>query len=1012
MIKNKIEALVARFQEAKANGRLENSSEATMRAWIDELLSIFGWNVQNTHEVLTEHSLGKEEKKKLHAIGSTNTRPDYTLVNGKILMTFVDAKSLAVNIENDKDVAFQIRSYGWSIGAPFSIVTNFEQLAIYDCSTMPSVNDDAAFGRSLYITCDEFIDKIEILESFLLRQNIIAGKVKFIAEKGNALDERFSLMLGKIRIQLAEAILRSNNIENISVLSYYVQTIINRILFIRVCETRGLEVDGLLMKFTQSNFWDEFKHSSYGEFYEHYDGPMFKRIPSLQSLVIDNDVFLEFLKNLYYPSPYRFDVIPLKTLSDIYDLFLGYHLKIEGNTISDELKSEFKKSNGAVTTPEAIVNQVIESTLPSSLFYNLSIEQIFNMKIVDIACGSGVFLAAIYDYLIKHIEKKIASGDYCEDNYFTELECPVLNIAGRRRIIDNCLYGVDINPEAVEVTKMSLCLKLIDNYHPVDFAAVGLLGSQILHGIGNNIKCGNSLVNPDIETRFPDIKNDINELQATNAFNWEKKFPDVFKIGGFDCVIGNPPYVEVKNYNVSLPHMADYIKQVYTSSKNGKIDLAIPFIEKGVSLLNQSGRLGYVVQKRFFKTEYGKGIRKLLTSNNILNGVYDYEETDLFAHRITYVAIIVCDKNKEHNQNVWYLNSSNGQQLLLSPFSLGETPWNFDNAELNALRTKLSTSLGTLSDVCNIKVGVQVLWNDAFQIVKDKIENNLLYGHSAIDDNVIIELGACRPLLCNEHFSPLTKREYTTYALFPYNVSDEGDVEELSFSAMKKLYPRAATYLTKHKAIITSNVETLPEISKRKKKNNQRITKEYSEIEDWHLFTRANNHGAIYKKIVIPMTAQYPQAAVITDTHVYCDNANMFFVQFPNATENQLYALSAIINSTIFNTLARLIANPQQGGYYKFNKQFLDPVPVPRDAIVKFNNRARKLASIAKQIEKTNEQIKASIGGQQSGLISSLKQQWINLDIECEKLYGLTAQEKRILYSSIRHDRNPYGQEN
>ena len=177
------------------------------------------------------------------------------------------------------------------------------------------------------------------------------------------------------------------------------------------------------------------------------------------------------------------------------------------------------------------------------------------------------------------------------------------------------------------------------------------------------------------------------------------------------------------------------------------------------------------------------------------------------------------------------------------------------------------------------------------------------------------------------------------------------------------------------------------------------------------MFTRANNHGSVYKKLAIPMTAQYPQAAVITEGHVYCDNANMFFAQFPNATEGQLYALAAVISSTIFNTLARSIANPQQGGYYKFNKQFLNPVPVPKEALLTFNKGAKKLAKIAKSIEQTNEMLKASVGGQQSGLINSLKQLWSDLDHECDKLYGLNQNEKGMLYSSNRRDRNPYGQE-
>lgn len=994
-----LKSLVDRYQAFKLNGSLDNSSEATMRTWIDELLSVFGWNVQDTHQVLTERTLDKMERKKLKAIGSTNMRPDYTLVNGKIPLAFVDAKNLAVNIENDKDVAFQIRSYGWSIGAPFSVVTNFEQLAIYDCSYMPHINDAASYARRFYTTVNEFVDKFDTLYTFLSRNNVLAGSVKFVQQKGNALDENFSKMLGEARIKFAKAIIERNKIENVGVLSFYVQTIINRILFIRVCESRGLEVNGLLNKFAQGNFWEEFKNSSYGDFYDHYDGPIFKKIPTLQSLQIDNSVFESFLGNLYYPSPYCFDVIPLKTLSDIYDLFLGYQLVVNGSTVTDELKAEFKKSNGAVTTPEALVNQVIEYTIPSNTIANLTIEQIFDLKIIDIACGSGVFLVGVYDYLTKKIEQKLERKQDCDADLYADLEHPVLNINGRRKLINSCIYGVDINPEAVEVSKMSLCLRLIDNYSPKDFDTVGLLGSQILRGIGANIRCGNTLVGTDIEQHFPTIADNITELQKTNAFEWKSSFPAVFQNGGFDYIVGNPPYVEVKNYNVGLPHMAAYIKKFYISSRNGKIDLAIPFIEKGINLLNANGRLGFIIQKRFFKTEYGKGIRKLLTSRKLLNGVHDYEETDLFAGRLTYVAIVVCDNDSTNNSNVWYYNSRSDRTMMLNADTLSDTPWNFENVQLNALRLRLTNKLGTLEDVCNVKVGIQVLWNDAFQIHVDKIENELIYGHSVIDEHIVIEKDACKPLLCNEHFAPLTKRVYTTYALFPYDVTDEGEVTELTINDIAERFPRTYDYLIKHKALITSKVETLPE------KN-----KSYNAAEHWHLFTRANNHGAVYKKLVVPMTAQYPQAAVITDGHVYCDNANMFFVQIPDMTEEKLYALSAIINSTIFCAFARSIANPQQGDYYKFNKQFLNPVPVPKDAFVKCNPQIKKLSKIAKRIEEINEQIRTSIGGQTTGLENSLKSLWSELDHICDKLYGLTIEEKGIIYSTHRFDRNPYEQ--
>lgn len=1006
IIKDKLQNLVERYQNAKDKGQLKGASEATMRTWIDELLSLFGWNVQNTHQVLTEHTLGKEEKEKLQKIGSTNTRPDYTLVNGKVKLSFVDAKSLAVNIEEDKDAAFQIRSYGWSISAPFSIVTNFEQLAIYDCSAMPCANDDSTVARKYIFTYDQYVDNLDVLDAFLSKENIISGNVKFVNKKGDTLDEKFARLLGDFRKSLAKAIIAKNKVESTGVLSFYVQTIINRILFIRVCEARGLEEQGLLYKFAQTNFWEEFKASSYADFYDHYDGPMFKKIQPLQSLTIANDALVDFVNKLYYPSPYRFDVIPLKSLSDMYDLFLGYQLVVKDGEVSDELKSEFRKSNGAVTTPEALVNQVIDLTIPNTYTKNLSVKELLKLKVADIACGSGVFLVGIYDHIAKALEEKINSGSDIQHDYYVKINGKkLLTINGRKAIITNCIYGVDINPEAVEVAKLSLSLKIIDDYSPKDFDVVGILGSQILKGIGSNIKCGNSLVSADIEDVCPCISDNLLELQMTNAFDWETSYPEVFKNGGFDCIVGNPPYVEVKNYNVAMPSMASYVKKTYSSSRNGKIDLAIPFIERGINLLNSKGRLGYIIQKRFFKDQYGKGIRKFLTNTDdfLINGIYDYEENDLFAGRTTYVAIVVCDKDTSNNKHIWYMNSVHADKnQLMSADLLTETPWNFDTYQMNSLRTRLGKELGTLQDVCNVKVGVQVLWNDAFQIVADVISDGLIKGHSRIDDDIIVEYDACRPLLCNEQFAPLTKREYRTLALFPYSVTDDGDVAELSFSEFVELYPKAGTYLERHKELICSNVQTLPQ------KNEA-----YNSEEHWHLYTRANNHGAIYPKICVPMTAQYPQASVILDKHIYCDNANMFFIQIENPSETRLYALAAIINSTIFNTLARSLANPQRGGYYKFNKQFLDPVPVPSKALEKGGRNVEKLALIAKRIEHTNEQLRKSSGMQTSGLELSLKELWRQLDDICLKLYGIkTKEDKALLYSVTRRDRNPYGQEN
>ena len=247
--------------------------------------------------------------------------------------------------------------------------------------------------------------------------------------------------------------------------------------------------------------------------------------------------------------------------------------------------------------------------------------------------------------------------------------------------------------------------------------------------------------------------------------------------------------------------------------------------------------------------------------------------------------------------------------------------------------------------------------------------------------------------MCNEHFVPLSVRPKNTYVIFPYDVKD-GQVDGIKFSEFAERYPFAAAYLTRHRTRIESEVQTLPMRFPGMDKD-----------ENWHLFTRANNHNAIYQKLCIPMTTQEPQAAVIKDEDTYCDNANMFFVQIENITEERLYALAGVINSTPFAFFAKSIANPQQNGYYKFNKQFLDPVPFPVQAYDEMSEDMVQLAHIAHQIEQLHTRM-ASSPSRASRYVAAVKSLWRDLDSICCKLYNITDEERIIVMSQSRKDRN------
>lgn len=1006
--KQRLTELIDQYNQFKEQGRLDLTSEETIRTWLNELLTIFGWDVRDTSQILQEKVLSKAEKERLIEIGSRNTRPDYTFKVAKQKLTFLDAKDITVSIERDADAAFQIKSYGWSILAPCAFISNFEEFAIYDCTYTPEQGQAPNIGR-LYFTINDYVDNFELLDEHLFKENIYKGKLNEIysatlrdnryLEKISP-DLKFAQQLSDFRLLLAGDILKNNAayIQNNSAnLSYIVQVIINRILFIRVCEARKVEEEGLLITYKENGFWDTFKNSSYFEFYEHYDGPLFERINTIHDLTISNEVFDTLLQHLYYPSPYRFDVIPTKLLSDIYEIFLSKKLIIENEEAKDEIKSEYLKTRGAVSTPQYIVQEIIKRTIPKRKLLDEGIENLLSNRILDIACGSGVFAIEAYDYL-EDIFKElfISSPNPAFTQYFIQTDSNIfLNLKGKKAILDNCIFGVDIDAEAVEVAKMSLSLKIIDSSDfPESYNEIGLFGSKILNGIGNNIRCGNSLVESDILEFFPALADNEEELLKTNVFDWNSEygFNEIFEQkAGFDYIIGNPPYVEVKNYNVDLPFMHAYIKDKFSSSKNGKVDLAIPFIEKSIELLNPQGRLGFIVQKRFFKTDYGKKIREIISSSRLLSSVVDFETTSIFKGRMTYVSLLLLDKSAPENfsfklfkDNIETLPSelresntpdvSPENYIFLPSTAITENPWSFDDSELIAIKTKLLANIGTLGDYANVRVGIQALWNEAYHIRPIQVENGIIMGKTHLENNFQIELDACCALLPNENFYPYRDDIPETYCIFPYRVED-GKAYEIPFTDFCDQYPFAGEYLNRNQERIKQNVETFPE-------------------ERWHVYTRANNIARNFPKVYIPMTALDTFAAVTFSDRHYCDNANVNYVELPEINEVNLYALASIINSTVYSVLARSIANPQSNGYFKFNKQFLEPVPFPGENFAENEDLKTQLFEISRRIEGLQVRYKSSSPNQKRGINALLQRQWDLLDDICYQLYKLNDEEK------------------
>jgi len=998
--KKQLTELISRYKLEIAKINRNEVTEETIRTWLNEFLAIFGWNVQNTNYVLQEHVLKGEERARLDEINSPHKKPDYILRNGVNIKTFLDAKSLNVNIFNDRNAAYQIRCYGWSAQSACAFLSNFEQFVIFDTRYVPNPEWSADVG-AIQFSINDYIENFDTLYDHLWRHNIWNNHLNELYETTaiegtNKLDVTFMSLLSDFRVALARNIIKYNRqlIHDDTSINYYVQVIMDRIIFIRVCESKGIEALERLRNFVNSGdrFWNSFKQCCYMEFYQRYDGAMFDRDERFQQLELDNDIFDDFISKLYYPYPYKFDVIPVKVIAKIYEEFLGKQIVFRDGEIKEEYKPEYIQVNGAISTPEHIVEMICKRTL--SITEITDIKQLLNIKILDPCCGSGVFLVCCYDMLcntfIRILASNKADNESFHDYFFEQDNMIYLTINGRRAIASNCLYGIDCDDAAIEVAKMSIALKIVDCDAPALLEQVGIFGDMILHDISRNIKLGNTLV---------DIDSDLTSetMLQIKPFNIHRTFADVFNNkGGFDYIIGNPPYVETKHFKLASPEMHTYISSKYHSFE-GKADIAVIFIERCLDLLNNIGKLGFIVQRRWYKTDYGAATRNMIDFGRHKYQQIDFKATDIFSRRITYVSLLVLSKAACEEFEYSYITENAGtiktlfensddfgvyegyRKKAITNSGLVNEVWSYESFEVKQLNDVLSKRYGTLADYPGLQVkdGIQALWKKMYHLTNVVFEKGIATGRNGFGETVIIEETALRAVIYNKVFYPFKDVEPNAYCIFPY---EGNSTDRLSYSYIKRNLPLLYEYLNANKDRIQKAVKC-------------RDSEEY-----WHTFTREHNHY-LYEanKIIIPMTAKDTIATYVSGRGLYMDNANVWFVTIDRASDTLMKAIACIINSSVYSVLAKAGANPQSGGYYKFNKQFLEPVALPCASITEDAHEVSRLAQLYDEIFTLQDMWIHSTPTRRDVLDGVIEARWAEIDLICEILYSLTQEEKELV---------------
>lgn len=355
-----------------------------------------------------------------------------------------------------------------------------------------------------------------------------------------------------------------------------------------------------------------------------YDSGLFELLEE-DRLTVSDSVIIEIFQSLYYPNnSYEFGVIDPYIIGQIYELFLDETLVIrENGHIETQEKPEVVDSQGAVNTPKNITDIIIEETL-RPLYENKTPEEVAQYRIADICCGSGNFLLSAFEYIVNyHIEyyrnhdreNAERRGDIYQLAGSTNY---ILSYEKKRSILKNNIFGVDIDPLAVEVSKFSLLLKALENSSLEEAEAFHQRTNQrILPNLDENIKNGNSLVNMAYARFDRSVYLNVSLMNKLKMFDWNAEFGN----RKFDAIIGNPPYIRVQNMVHYSREEYDFYKSShspYVTAQTDTLDKYYLFIEKGLALLNDGGMLGYIVPHKFMNIKSGAKLRELLSANSNL----------------------------------------------------------------------------------------------------------------------------------------------------------------------------------------------------------------------------------------------------------------------------------------------------------------------------------------------------------------------------------------------------------
>lgn len=900
--------LVTRFREQYDNYRRSEYNETQVRRdFIDPFFRLLGWDMDNSQGYAEAYrEVIHEDRVKVSGVLKA---PDYSfrLPGGKRLF-FLEAKKPAVKVKTETDPAYQVRRYAWSAKLPISLLTDFEELSIYDCTQRPEPKDSASKARLKYLTFEQYVPEFDFLWNTFSKEQVLKGSfdrfLKSDAHKRgtSTVDAAFLKSLDDWRTYLATSVSLRNHHLDEDAINFVVQHTLDRLIFLRIAEDRGVEPYGQLKAILGEKgehypkLFELFQHAD-----RRYNSGLFdfKKDQLSETLFVDNKVVRTIVEDLYYPkSPYAFNVISVEILGSAYEQFLGKQIRIgTGHRARIEEKPEVRHAGGVYYTPQYIVDHIVQRTV-GELVKGRKPEEVAKLRIVDPACGSGSFLLGAYQYLLNwHKEqygalKKLGKGRK-SDKLRPDGE---LTTAEKKRILVNNIFGVDLDANAVEVTKLSLLLKCMEGETEASInQQLGLFHDRVLPTLDKNIQCGNSLIDTDWYDDNPN-----GDSRKVKPFNWQRSFPEVFKQGGFDAVIGNPPYVRQELFTEHKPYLQDRYT-VY----HGVADLYTYFMERGATLLRPGGLYGIIVANKWMRANYGEPLRRWLQQQDVRE-LIDFGDLPVFDGATTYPCIVLYAKAKPTRSiNVCEVKTLDFEDLgdhvnahtrKLDQSALDPTGWSLASAEEQKLFKKLmgkGVPLGKYVDG-RIYYGIKTGYNEAFVI--DAATRKALIKADKRSAEVIKPFLAGRDI---KRYQQPRSEKYLIVLSKGYT-NERGNHPKDAWRWLKQALPAIADHLAPFK---------------------EKAEKRTDKGDYWWELRACDYYEAFQKpKIIIPAIVKAGSYAFDEAGYYSNDKTSIIAV-------DDLFLLG-ILNSKAIDFVLKSMASTKQNGYYEYKPMYVSRLPV------------------------------------------------------------------------------------